>query len=79
MGALGYSGSKVREELVDIHYNGLCAVQGGQASRTPFSRIRKVVRQRHYTITIDLHLGPGEYGLLVNDLTERYVTLNKGE
>lgn len=79
MGALGYSGSKVREELVDIHYNGLCAVQGGQASRTPFSRIRKVVRQRHYTITIDLHLGPGEYVLLVNDLTERYVTLNKGE
>jgi len=79
MGAMGYSGAKVREELVDIYYNGLIAVKGGLVSPTPRSKLAKIVAKRSYTITLDLHLGKGDYRLLVNDLTEKYVTLNKGE
>lgn len=79
MDVLGYSDAFIREETVDIYYNGLIAVKGGLVSSTPMSRLRKVVKNRSFTITIDLHLGKGSYSLLVNDLTEAYVTFNKGE
>ncbi|MDX6765767.1 MAG: bifunctional glutamate N-acetyltransferase/amino-acid acetyltransferase ArgJ [Candidatus Methylacidiphilales bacterium] len=79
MDVIGYSGARMREEMIDIYYDGLIAVKGGTASRTPMARLRKIARNRHYRITIDLHLGRGTYDLLVNDLTEMYVTLNKGE
>jgi len=79
MDVIGYSGSKVREDMVDIYYNGIAAAKGGLASNTPMSRLRKEVRRSSFAITIDLHLGQGSYWLLINDLTELYVTLNKGE
>ncbi|NJK92349.1 MAG: bifunctional glutamate N-acetyltransferase/amino-acid acetyltransferase ArgJ [Blastochloris sp.] len=79
MDAIGYSAAQVKEEMIDIYYNGLIGVKGGLASSTPMSRLRKEVRNRNFSITIDLHQGKGCYSLLVNDLTEEYVTLNKGE
>jgi glutamate N-acetyltransferase / amino-acid N-acetyltransferase len=79
MDALGYSAAVVKEEMIDIYYNGLIGVKGGLASATPLARLRKEVRNRNFSITIDLHQGKGCYSLLVNDLTEEYVTLNKGE
>ncbi|MDR1146327.1 MAG: bifunctional glutamate N-acetyltransferase/amino-acid acetyltransferase ArgJ [Verrucomicrobiales bacterium] len=79
MDTIGYSAAKVREELVDIYYNGLLAVKGGLASKTPFARLKKEVSKPAFAINIDLHLGRGCYALWVNDLTEEYVTLNKGE
>lgn len=79
MDVLGYSGGRMREEMVDIYYDGLLAVKGGIAAKTPMARLRKITRRRHFRITIDLHMGKGSYDLLVNDLTELYVTLNKGE
>ncbi|MDR0533562.1 MAG: bifunctional glutamate N-acetyltransferase/amino-acid acetyltransferase ArgJ [Verrucomicrobiales bacterium] len=79
MDTIGYSQAKVREELVDIYYNGLLAVKGGLVSKTPFSRLKKEVSKPTFAINIDLHLGKGCYSLWVNDLTENYVTLNKGE
>lgn len=79
MDALGYSAAQVKEEMIDIYYNGLIGVKGGLASSTPVARLRKEVRHRNFCITIDLHQGKGCYNILVNDLTEEYVTLNKGE
>jgi glutamate N-acetyltransferase/amino-acid N-acetyltransferase len=79
MAALGYSGARVREEMVEIFYDGLVAVSGGQPSKTPLAKLKKVVRQRKFTITIQLHIGSGEYGILTTDLTEEYVRINKGE
>ena len=79
MDVLGYSGVKMREELVDIYYNGLIAVKGGLAASTPRNRLKKVVSKSSFALYMDLHLGKGSYWLWVNDLTEEYVTLNKGE
>ncbi|MDD5260712.1 MAG: bifunctional glutamate N-acetyltransferase/amino-acid acetyltransferase ArgJ [Methylacidiphilales bacterium] len=79
MDVLGYSGVKLREELVDIYYNGLLAVKGGLAAATPRARLKKVASKPSFALYIDLHLGKGSYWLLVNDLTEEYVSLNKGE
>ncbi len=79
MAALGYSGARVREEMVEIYYDGLLAVVGGQPSKTPLIKLKKVARQPKFTITIHLHAGAGEYSILTTDLTEEYVRINKGE
>ena len=79
MCALGYSGARIREEMVEIFYDGLVAVVNGQPSKTPIAKLRKLVRKPKFTITINLHAGLGEYGILTTDLTEEYVRINKGE
>ena len=79
MCAVGYSGARVREEMVDIFYDGVSAVLNGQPTKTPFARLVKVARQKKFTITVHLHSGSGEYSILTTDLTEEYVRINKGE
>jgi glutamate N-acetyltransferase/amino-acid N-acetyltransferase len=79
MTALGYSGARVREEMVEIYYDGLIAVAGGQPSKTPLVKLKKVARQAKFTITIQLHSGTAEYSILTTDLSEEYVKINKGE
>jgi glutamate N-acetyltransferase/amino-acid N-acetyltransferase len=79
MAALGYSGARIREEMVEIFYDGLVAVVNGQPSKTPVIKLRKLVNKPKFTITIHLHSGSGEYSILTTDLTEEYVRINKGE
>jgi glutamate N-acetyltransferase/amino-acid N-acetyltransferase len=77
--ALGYSGARIREEMVEIYYDGLLAVVNGQPSKIPTAKLKKIVRKSKFTITIHLHSGTGEYSILTTDLTEEYVRINKGE
>ena len=77
--AVGYSSAAVREEMVDIYYNGLIAVKAGVASRTPPAKLQEVVRERKFTVHIHLGLGAAEYTVYTTDLTPEYVRLNKGE
>lgn len=79
MAALGYSGCKLKEELVDIYYDGLLAVKGGVAAATPIARLKKIAAKRSFRITINLHMGEGEYTIYTTDLTEQYVDYNKSE
>ena len=79
MAALGYSGARIREEMVEIFYDGFVAVTGGQPAKTPLVKLKKVLRQRKFTITVQLHISTGEYSILTTDLTEEYVRINKGE
>jgi len=79
MAALGYSSARVREELVDIYYDGLLAVKHGLRSDCPDAKLKKVVAKKSFKITIDLHLGSAEHTVYTTDLTEDYVTFNKGE
>jgi glutamate N-acetyltransferase/amino-acid N-acetyltransferase len=79
MAALGYSGARVREEMIDIYYDGIVAVTNGQPSKTPVARLKKIARQPKFTITVHLHAGSAEYSVLTTDLTEEYVRINLGE
>ncbi|MES2569886.1 MAG: bifunctional glutamate N-acetyltransferase/amino-acid acetyltransferase ArgJ, partial [Verrucomicrobiota bacterium] len=79
MDAIGYSGVKMREELVDIYYDGVIAVKGGIASGTPIEKLQEIVAAKRFTITIDLHLGAAEYTVYTTDLSTDYVKLNMGE
>jgi glutamate N-acetyltransferase/amino-acid N-acetyltransferase len=79
MDAVGYSGTKMREETLDIYYDGVIAVKGGMASRTPMEKLQEIVAKKKFTVTIDLHLGPAEYTVYTTDLSTEYVKLNMGE
>jgi glutamate N-acetyltransferase/amino-acid N-acetyltransferase len=79
MDAIGYSGAKLREELVDIFYDGVIAVRGGVASNTPFATLQEIVAKKRFTVTIALHLGGAEYTVYTTDLSTEYVKLNMGE
>ncbi len=79
MDAIGYSGVKMREELVDIYYDGILAVKGGMASLTPMDKLRQAVASDRFRVTVDLHLGAAEYNVFTTDLSTDYVTLNMGE
>ncbi len=79
MDAIGYSQAKIKEECVDIYYDGLCSVQNGIVSKTPIEKLKKVVKKERFTITIHLNSGSGEHTVYASDLTEKYVELNKAE
>jgi glutamate N-acetyltransferase/amino-acid N-acetyltransferase len=79
MDAIGYSGAKIREETVDIFYDGVIAVRGGVASMTPFQRLQEIVAQKRFTVTVALNLGAHEYTVYTTDLSTEYVELNMGE
>ena len=77
--AIGYSGCKMREELVDIYYDGVIGVKGGVASKTPVAKLQEIVAAKKFAITIDLHVGSAEYVVYTTDLSIEYVKLNMGE
>jgi glutamate N-acetyltransferase/amino-acid N-acetyltransferase len=77
--AAGYCGVRIREELVDIYYDGTVAVRGGTAAPTPKEKLVKAVSGDKFTVTIDLHQGKAFYTVYTTDLTEKYVALNLSE
>jgi glutamate N-acetyltransferase / amino-acid N-acetyltransferase len=79
MGAVGDSSAKVREEMIDIFFNGVVAARHGMASRTPPQTLKEVLSNRKFKVTIDLHLGSAEYKVFTSDLTPEYVRFNMSE
>lgn len=76
MDALGYSDAKVDEEHVEIRYDDLPAAKNGVAAGTPLDDLKRIQRQKAFTIDIDLHLGKGEAVVYTCDCTEEYVRIN---
>jgi len=79
MDAVGYSSAKVREEMIDIFFDGVAATQHGLLSSTPENTLKEILRNKKFTVTIDLHLGSAEYKVFTTDLTPEYVKFNMGE
>jgi len=77
--AAGYCGVRIREELVDIYYDGVAAVRGGTAAPTPKEKLVKAVSRDKFTVTVDLHQGKAFYTVYTTDLTEKYVKFNLSE
>jgi glutamate N-acetyltransferase/amino-acid N-acetyltransferase len=79
MDALGYCGAKLREECVDIFYDGVLLVKGGMQSRTPMEKVLPIVKQKRFMITVDLNVGRADYTCYTTDFTTDYVKLNMGD
>ena len=79
MHAIGYSKARVREELVDIYFDGLCAAKHGLATETPIEKLKAAVSKREFTVAIDLNLGEAEHSVFTSDLSQEYVDYNRAE
>jgi glutamate N-acetyltransferase/amino-acid N-acetyltransferase len=77
--AAGYCGVPIREELVDIYYDGVAAVRGGMAAPTPKEKLVAAVTPKKFTVTVNLHQGKAFYTVYTTDLTEKFVELNLSE
>jgi glutamate N-acetyltransferase / amino-acid N-acetyltransferase len=82
--ALGYSAAKVDEAIVDVGYsrpNERNIVWGFRRGKEAESlrRLGPIVAHKEFDIHVDLHLGRGEFTMFASDLTEDYVTFNKGD
>ncbi len=77
--AVGYSGARVKEELVDIYFNGVLATQNGVAAKTDIDKLSAAVKETEFTVGIDLNLGKGEFNVWTSDLSPEYVEFNRDE
>jgi glutamate N-acetyltransferase / amino-acid N-acetyltransferase len=77
MMALGKSAARVEQEKVSIAFGDERLVERGmQKEGVRLERVREIMGQSEYDITIDLGLGRGEDRVWTCDLSEEYVRLN---
>jgi glutamate N-acetyltransferase/amino-acid N-acetyltransferase len=80
MDSIGYSRAKVVEERVEIRYNNLLAVRNGVfAEAATYAQLAKIQKQKEFTITINMNIGPGAAVIYTCDCTEEYVRINYKE
>jgi len=77
--AVGYSGARMREELIDIYFEGKVATRNGLASDTPISQLQRAVEKNEFTVTIDLNQGQADYLVYSSDFSPEYVDFNRHE
>jgi glutamate N-acetyltransferase/amino-acid N-acetyltransferase len=83
--ALGYSGAVMDESRADIGYsaagkrNVVYACRGGKPTKVPFQRLTAITSAPEFDVHIDLHCGRAGFLMYASDLTEEYVTFNKGD
>lgn len=79
MHAVGYSRARIREEDVDIYFDGHIAARHGIAAETPLEVLKAAVSRPEFTVTIDLNLGDAAYTVYTSDLSQEYVEFNGTE
>lgn len=75
--AVGYSGSRVDQSLLSLHFDDICMARdgvfvGGDAE----ARGTEVLKKREFTVTVDLGLGDGSATVYTSDLSHEYVSIN---
>lgn len=77
MMALGKSAAKIDPDKVTIAFGDeIVAERGILRQGVRLARVREIMRQKEYTITINLGLGRGEECVWTCDLSEEYVRIN---
>ena len=79
MHAIGYSRAKIREEHIDIYFDGHIATRNGISAGTPLEVLQAAVAKREFMVTIDLNIGSATYTVYTSDLSQEYVDFNKAE
>jgi glutamate N-acetyltransferase/amino-acid N-acetyltransferase len=79
MDALGYANAQIDQYVIDISYDNVPALVGGDPVPENKPKWKKVVSKPRFTIRINMHQGDGNFRLRASDLTEGYVDFNKSE
>jgi len=77
--AVGYSRARIREEFIDIFYDGIPACLGGLQADTPMDKLRDVAAQTEFNIEIHLNQGKADYEMYSSDLSPEYIDFNRSE
>jgi glutamate N-acetyltransferase/amino-acid N-acetyltransferase len=75
--AIGYSGAAIDPERIDISFGELAICRdGGRAAQFDEVAAHAYIAQREFSISIQLHQGPGSCVFWTTDLTHGYVSIN---
>lgn len=77
--AIGYSNARIREELIDIHYDGKPACIGGLQAPTPMEKLRLIAAKPEFHIQIYLNQGKADYEMYSSDFSPEYIDFNRSE
>lgn len=77
MAAIGYSGIKVNPDKIDLFFNNVKMVGKGIGLGIDAEKeATKVLKQKEFSITVDLHLGKAEAAVWTCDFSYDYVKIN---
>jgi glutamate N-acetyltransferase/amino-acid N-acetyltransferase len=75
--AAGRSGARFDPTVTDLWIGEVRVLEGGvPASGEWESKAHEVMKERRFSVTLDLHAGTGTATILTTDLTEEYVRIN---
>jgi glutamate N-acetyltransferase/amino-acid N-acetyltransferase len=77
VGAVGRAGAAVDPEGIDLFFNDVQMVRSGMGCGQDAEKAATaVLKQSEFTVTIDLHQGPGAATTLTCDFSVEYVRIN---
>lgn len=77
MASLGYSGARVKRDLVDIYLCGIRVAAGGAPADFDADKLLEALRGKEVEVIADLNLGSSQQTIWACDLSAEYVAINK--
>jgi glutamate N-acetyltransferase/amino-acid N-acetyltransferase len=83
--ALGNSSAEIDQTRVDVGYRGasggkiVYGFRAGRPTKIAWRDLTRITSSPEFEVSLNLHLGNAEYTFYASDLTEAYVTFNKGD
>jgi len=75
--AVGYSGAEVDQSRLSLYFDTVCMAQNGIfAGNDAEARGTEVLKQKEFTVSVDLGIGNGTSTVYTSDLTHEYVSIN---
>jgi glutamate N-acetyltransferase/amino-acid N-acetyltransferase len=75
--AVGYSGAEVDQLLLSLHFDAVCMARNGIfAGGDAEARGTEVLKQKEFTVSVDLGIGNGTATVYTSDLTHEYININ---
>ncbi len=74
--AIGYSGADFKPENVKLDYNDRPVVRDAMDAGTPEKELAQLLKERDFTVNIDLGAGDADFTMWTNDITYEYVKIN---
>jgi glutamate N-acetyltransferase/amino-acid N-acetyltransferase len=75
--AVGYSGAEVDQSRLSLHFDDVCMARNGIfAGEDADDRGTEVLKQKEFTVLVDLGIGSGAATVYTSDLTHEYVSIN---
>jgi glutamate N-acetyltransferase/amino-acid N-acetyltransferase len=75
--AVGYSGAEVDQSRLTLKFNDVCMARNGIfAGEDAEARGTEVLKQKEFTVSVDLGIGSGTATVYTSDLTHEYININ---